>query len=319
MKKFDVIVVGELNIDLIMNQIVSFPMIGKETLANQMTLTLGSSSAIFACNLSSLGAKVAFIGKIGKDIFGDSILQALEVKGVDTSLIIQCGELKTGATLVLNFGEDRAMITHPGAMAQMRLSDIPLEKLAEAQHLHYSSYFLQPALQGDIAGLFQEAKNAGLTTSFDTQWDPSEKWNLDFNSILPFVDVFLPNEKELLKLTGTDTLETAIDIIKDKSNALVVKMGNKGSISVHKGKTLHKPPFLNKRVVDAIGAGDSFNAGFIFKYFQNAPIEVCQEFGNLIGAISTTAPGGTSAFTTPKQIMKIAKNKFGYAEHGVKE
>lgn len=318
MKKFDVVVVGELNIDLIMNQVESFPMIGKEILANHMALTLGSSSAIFASNLSSLGAKVAFIGKIGKDMFGDLVLQTLKAKGVDTSLITQSEELSTGATLVLNFGEDRAMITHPGAMAQMKLSDIPLEKLAEAKHLHFSSYFLQPALQSDIAILFQEAKKAGLTTSFDTQWDPSEKWNLDVNSILPFVDVFLPNEKELIKLTGMNTLETAIETIKGKSNALVVKMGNKGSISVHKGRTLHKPPFLNKRVVDAIGAGDSFNAGFIFKYFQNAPIEVCQEFGNLIGAISTTAPGGTTAFSTPKQIMEIAKNKFGYAEHGIK-
>lgn len=185
---------------------------------------------------------MAFIGKIGKDMFGDLVLQTLKAKGVDTSLIIQSEELNTGATLVLNFGEDRAMITYPGAMAQMKLSDIPLEKLAEAKHLHHSSYFLQPALQGDIATLFQEAKKAGLTTSFDSQWDPQEKWKLDVNAILPFVDVFLPNEMELIKLTGTNTLETAIDTIKDKSNALVVKMGNKGSISVHKGKTLHKPP-----------------------------------------------------------------------------
>ncbi len=79
-KEFDVIEVGELNVDLILNQIESFPEMGKEKLAHAMTLTLGSSSAIFASNLSSLGAKVSFIGKIGEDSFGDLILDSLITK-----------------------------------------------------------------------------------------------------------------------------------------------------------------------------------------------------------------------------------------------
>jgi sugar/nucleoside kinase (ribokinase family) len=283
-----------------------------------MTLTLGSSSAIFACNLSSLGARVVFLGMIGKDMFGEFILQALKEKGVDTSFIVQRDELSTGATLVLNYGEDRAMITHQGAMAQMKLIDIPMDIFSQASHLHFSSYFLQPALQKDVAVLFKKAKKAGLTTSFDMQWDPSEQWDLDFNTILQVVDVFLPNETELIKLTGADTLEAAVSAVKNESCALVVKMVSRGSTSFYNGKRLHQPPFLNERVVDAIGAGDSFNAGFIFKYCQNAPIEICQEFGNLIGAISTTAPGGTTAFTTPNQIMELAKHNFGYAEHEFK-
>ena len=65
-KQFDVIVVGELNVDLIMNQLHSFPETGKEKLAEKMLLTLGSSSAIFASNLAALGMKVSFVGKIGE-------------------------------------------------------------------------------------------------------------------------------------------------------------------------------------------------------------------------------------------------------------
>src|SRR5687767_11395669 len=132
MKDIDVIVVGELNVDLILNQISSFPEIGKEILAQQMTLTLGSSSAIFASNLSSLGAKVAFIGKIGQDQFGEVVLQSLKAKGVDTGLIIQSSALHTGATVVLNFDEDRAMVTHPGAMDDLHLADISPEQLSRA-------------------------------------------------------------------------------------------------------------------------------------------------------------------------------------------
>src|SRR5690606_3511616 len=100
MKKLDVIVVGELNVDLILNQIESFPKIGKETIAKGMTLTLGSSSAIFASNLSSLGVRVGFIGKLGKDTFGDLVIEKLESAGVDTSRVMRSQSVQTGATIV---------------------------------------------------------------------------------------------------------------------------------------------------------------------------------------------------------------------------
>ena len=313
-KVFDAIVVGELNVDLIFNQVESLPELGKEKLAEEMTLTLGSSSAIFASNLSALGMKVSFIGKIGNDVFGRLCKEELETKGVDTSMLMMNNSLKTGATVVLNFGEDRANITHQGAMSHLGLNDITAEMLSRAKHLHFSSYFLQPGFKTDLTALFKMAKDAGMTTSLDVQWDPQERWEFDFEKTLPFVDVFLPNEKELLKLTNRHSIDTAIDLIKDVANAVIVKLGNKGSVSFHRGKKLIKPAFLNGEVVDAIGAGDSFNAGFISKFIKDLPLGTCQEFGNLIGAISTTAAGGTSAFTDLKTTMKIAKEKFGYEE-----
>jgi sugar/nucleoside kinase (ribokinase family) len=158
------------------------------------------------------------------------------------------------------------------------------------------------------------AKELGLSTSFDAQWDPGEKWELNYKKVLQYVDVFLPNETELLHLTGKETLEAAIDEVRNTATLTVVKLGNKGSVAVCNQKTLFKESFLNKNVVDAIGAGDSFNAGFIFKFLQDAPIETCQLFGNLMGAVSTTAAGGTAAFTDLKTVMKIAKEKFGYNE-----
>ena len=117
--QYDVIVVGELNVDLILNQIDKFPVIGKEVLATQMTLTLGSSSAIFASNLKTLGTAVTYIGKLGNDNFGDHIISGLKNKGVDTSKIIISPHYNTGATIVLNFQEDRAMVTYPGAMSYL--------------------------------------------------------------------------------------------------------------------------------------------------------------------------------------------------------
>ena len=310
-KKFDVIVVGELNVDLILNSIDSFPEMGKEKIAKAMTLTLGSSSAIFASNLSSLGAKVAFVGKIGDDPFGGLVIKSLQEKKVNTDFIIT-GKLNTGATIVLNYSEDRAMVTYPGAMEDLTIADINEEAIKSAKHLHFSSYFLQPGIQPGLSKLFKTAKDNGLTTSLDIQWDPNEKWNFNYREVLPFVDVFLPNEQEALLLTRESVLENAIKELTSYAKYVVVKLGSKGSIAATGNKSVFKQSFYNKDVVDAIGAGDSFNAGFIFKFINGSGIDECQSFGNLAGAINTTAAGGTTAFESYEQVVRVGKEKFGY-------
>ncbi|MBK6281512.1 MAG: carbohydrate kinase family protein [Draconibacterium sp.] len=310
-KKYDVLVVGELNVDLILDKIEKFPEVGKEVLAQKMTLTLGSSSAIFASNISSLGARVAFIGKIGKDKFGEVVLESLEEKKVDTSMILIDKNVGTGATIILNVDEDRANTTYPGAMDLLTIDDISDEDLKKARHLHFSSYFLQPGMWGGLGKLFRKAKELGMTTSFDMQWDPQETWKLDMEDVLPYVNVFLPNETELKLLTGKNDLNEAIQFVKKYTDILVVKRGNKGSYVHFRDQLTDLPPFLNTQVVDAIGAGDSFNAGFIFKFINGADIAGCQKFGNLTGAVSTTEAGGTAAFGNFENFKNTARERFG--------
>ncbi|MEN8229083.1 MAG: carbohydrate kinase family protein [Bacteroidota bacterium] len=312
-KEFDVIVVGELNVDLILDEIERFPEIGKEVLANRMTLTLGSSAAIFASNISSLGARVAFIGKIGKDKFGEVVLETLQKSQVDVSMIKESDQFGTGATVNLNMMEDRANTTYPGAMETLTIHDISEDDLGKGKHLHFSSYFLQPGLRKDVGKLFRTAKRLGLTTSFDMQWDPREEWDLEIEEILPHVDVFLPNEKELMFLSGKHNLKEAINSIKKYTDILVIKRGNLGSMVCYRDEVLDRPAFVNQSVVDAIGAGDSFNAGFIHKYIKGNSIPECHEFGNLTGALSTTGAGGTSVFQDGEEFKKRAREMFGFS------
>jgi sugar/nucleoside kinase (ribokinase family) len=315
MKDFDVIVVGELNVDLLLNKIDSFPEMGKEKIAGSMNMILGSSSAIFASNLSSLGAKVAFIGKTGDDSFADLVLESLQRKGVNTDMIIRDPALATGATIILNYGEDRAMVTHPGAMDYLTIADVADESLLKARHLHFSSAFLQPGIKKDLAQLFAKAKKLGLTTSLDAQWDPAEKWDLDLKNIVPHVNVLLPNQKEAMYLTSAKDIDEALGRFDALGCDIVaVKMDNQGSLVRKNGKNNKLPAFLNKEVVDAIGAGDSYNAGFIFKYVQGKDLAECQRFANITGAINTTAAGGTTAFENYSAIMKLAQQRFGYTE-----
>jgi len=310
--KPEVVVIGELNVDIILNQIEGFPEMGKEKLAQGMNITLGSSSAIFASNLSTLGTSVAFIGKIGKDSFASVVLDSLNSKSVDTSYIIQSETLNTGATIVLNYDQDRAMVTFPGAMEGLKIEDIDFTFLSTARHLHFSSIFLQPGIREQLPLLFAKAKSFGLTTSLDPQWDPAEQWDVALAELLPVVDVFLPNKAEFFLLTGSESLEDGMKKINEiaPNLILIVKDGSNGAYGWQAGKLIHQPAFLNTKVVDCIGAGDSFNAGFIHAFINGSSVEKCLEKGALTGAISTTRSGGTGAFKNLESIREIASDNF---------
>ena len=313
-EQFDVLVVGELNVDLILDDLGGMPVMGKEQFAGAMHYTLGSSSAILAANLSHLGIKVAFAGKTGKDDFARKICRDLESKRVDTSMIQKLAHQSTGITVALSKGEERAMITYPGAMTLLTAKDITDQMLLTASHLHVSSVFLQTGLLPDVVNLFYRARQLGLTTSLDPQWDPSEKWELPLKKLLPYVNVFLPNIKELLALTGADSKETALEELKEYLHILVVKDGKNGADGWFNHKWTHQPAFVNPEVVDAIGAGDSFNAGFIYEFIKNRSLEKCLKKGALMGAISTTASGGTAAFEKMPagQPLPLEKYKLKY-------
>lgn len=313
MKKFDIIALGELNVDLLLNKIGGFPEVGKEIFAKEMTLTLGSSTAIFAANAASLGAKVSFLGMVGNDDFGAFVRTSLEKREVDTSNLIEVSTAATGLTAILNYDQDRANVTYPGAMSIMGVKDIRPEVIAQAKHVHISSIFLQETLHKDIYEIVKLVKDNGATLSMDMQFDPEEKWDFDYKKILPLVDIFMPNIQELTAVTGKKNLEEAVAEVRPYINVLVVKMGSKGSTVVTKEGEKFLPAMLNSNVVDAIGAGDSFNSGFITAFVQGKDLEYCQYLGNLTGAINTTAAGGTGAFTSKEAVEDAALRYFNQA------
>ena len=312
MKKYDIAAIGELNVDIILNGIESEPEIGKEKFCKDMIVTLGSSTAIFAANAAALGSKVCFVGLVGNDSFGDLVKTSLAAKGVATHFI-GTGDTPTGATICMSYGEDRANLTYQGSMDVMGFDQIDKSVFDLSKHIHLSSLFMQSALLRDIDKVLDLAKEKGVTVSLDTQWDPMEKWALDYARVLPRITIFMPNEKELCALTGKDNLEDAIaEVLPYLGNMMLVKCGSKGSLLIKKdGSRKLLPAFLNKDVVDAIGAGDSFNSGFISAFVKGLSPEECQITGNLTGAVNTTAAGGTGAFTSLEDVRAICKTKFG--------
>jgi sugar/nucleoside kinase (ribokinase family) len=304
-KNFDILVVGELNIDLILDGIQKAPAMGKEQRASEMTLTMGSSSAIFAVNASGLGSNVTFCGKAGTDSFGEFMISSLDSFGVNTDTIITDDSCKTGATIIFHYQNDRMMVTHPGAMEQMTVGEVPDKLFKQSRHLHVSAIFFQTQIKNRLAELFIKAKKNGMTTSLDLQWDPDEKWDIDLEKILPLTDFFMPNETELLQITQTDQLQNALQKLNKFDTYIVVKRGVNGAILQQNGETTESPAYDVPGYIDAVGAGDSFNAGFIHAFLSGENLERCLKLGNLTAAVSTTAAGGTGAIQSFEQVIEM--------------
>ena len=128
--------------------------------------------------------------------------------------IISSDSADTGITVALNAGEDRAMVTYPGAMNELNEEDITDSMLDSVSHLHVSSIFLQPALKPGLIKLFRRARHKGLTTSLDPQWDPAGKWDFGMEQLLPDINIFLPNLEELKNITRQHSLEDCLSAIK---------------------------------------------------------------------------------------------------------
>ena len=257
-KPFDILVAGEINPDLILTGDVSAEFNQVEKLVDSATLAIGSSSAIFACGAARLGLHVAFIGVCGDDVFGRFMLDEMQKRNVDVSNVIVRSDGQTGLSVILNRDADRAILTHPGLIADLAASDIPDSLLRQARHLHVASYFLQTKLQPDLPALFRRARSLGLTTSLDTNYDPSEKW-IGFDELLSVTNIFLPNEKEAKSLSGEGNVYEAATRLAVKVEALAIKMGADGAIGVHE-KQVVRVPSIPVNVVDTVGAGDSFDA-----------------------------------------------------------
>lgn len=296
MPHFDVSVAGELNLDLILYGLPPQLEPEREVMADGVALTLGSSSAIFAHNLAVLGSKVGFISRIGSDPLGEIALTRLAAGGVDVSKVRRvAGPVTSGLTVILPRAGSRNILTYPGTMREMCFEDMDLDYLAGAKHFHLSSFFLHPKLRPRIPELFRVMKEHGLSSSLDTNDDPEDLWSEDLFETLKFVDIFLPNDREAKKISRTDDLEAAIAWLKQRVPVLVVKLGAHGAIGFGPQGSVRCPA----RIVDAVdpvGAGDSFDAGFIHAFMHGADLAGCLESGNAAGAFSTTRPGGTEAF-----------------------
>jgi sugar/nucleoside kinase (ribokinase family) len=302
-KPFDLIVPGEINPDLILNGNV-IPEFGQvEKLVDSASLTIGSSSVIFACGAARLGLKVAFVGICGDDVFGHFMLDEMTSRDVDISAIRIDPNKKTGLSVILSKANDRAILTHPGTISDLRAEDVTDEILGSARHLHVASYFLQTSLQPGLPNLFHRAHVLGLSTSLDTNWDPSERWS-GVNDLLALADVFMPNENEAKAIASARTVGQALKSLGKRTSTIAVKRGADGALARRDEETASVRALCCDEVVDTVGAGDSFDAGLICGFLKGWSLEKILWLASVCGSLSTRAAGGTAAQPTLEEALQ---------------
>ncbi len=303
---YDILVIGDLNVDFNLIGEDVTPEFGQvEKLVEDASLNLGGSSAIFACQAARLGLRVAFVGVIGDDAFGRFLLDTLRARGVDVSHVRILSTVKTAVTLHLVRGNDRAMLTYLGTLAEVEAALVPPEVLAGARHVHSGSYFMQPRLRPGLPALFADARRLGATTSLDTNFDPSGAWDDGIKAVLAHTDVFLPNEQELQHIAGVSDIQIAARWAASRVKTVAVKLGAAGAMARDgDAEARWTPPPV--QVVDTTGAGDSFDAGFIYGYLNGWPLADAVRLGCACGSLSTTGPGGISAQPTLDEARRFA-------------
>lgn len=293
---FDLLVVGDCNPDLLVTGADLEPEFGQaEKLVDGMSLMIGGSAAITAVAAARLGLRVALVAAVGDDPAGELMLGLLGRESVDTSRVVVRAGVATGFTTVLSRGADRAILTALGAIATLTADDV---QLAGARHLHVSSYFLlEDQLGAGLAPLLHAARGLGLTTSLDTNYDPSRRWgDSRLRAALRETDVFLPNEAEALGISGAAELSEAVSALSDLCGSVAVKLGPSGALCAAQGAEPRLVTGPAVQPLDTTGAGDCFNAGLITGLLEGLDLAAATALGCAAGAASVTGIGGTGAY-----------------------
>lgn len=305
-RRFDLTLVGDANIDIMLYGLPADLTPERELLATDMRTLLGGSAAITAHNLAALGNTTGFITTAANDHFGNLCQMELRQAGVDLSRCIPVEQTQTGVTVLIQNQDFRRMLTYAGATFHLDYRSLDLAYLADSRHFHMSSYYLQRALTEQIPQLFSTLKKAGLTISLDPNDDPACMWDRGILEALRFVDVLMPNEREACQLAKEPDLDRAIATLVQLVPLLIVKRGAHG-VTAHSGTQSWNASARPVQVVDAVGAGDSFNAGFLHAWTRGWSMEQSLAYGNLAGAWSTTASGGTVAFREKHSLSALGE------------
>lgn len=294
------LVIGDLNIDLILAKLRNFPSLGSEVIAKNYLMDIGGSGGIFSSVLSQLGIKTYIISKVCSDIFGKFLLEKLRLYDVDVSHLILTDnnrnglELSTGLTINLSFKDDKQQISSLNLLKNLSIEEIIFDDIKNIGHVHFTSYYMMNNLKSDYIKLIKHIKTKypDATISFDTNDDPEDKWESNkVFKILRHVDIYFANKKEAMKVTNTTNIEKAVDKLNKEVGTVIIKLGREGCMSkLEKYCYIKKPPDSNFK--DSTGAGDNFDAGFIYGYMNNFSFEKSLEIANICGAKSTEYLGG---------------------------
>ena len=304
---FDLLIVGDANPDVVLHGAPEKLAYGQaEQLVESGALTVGGSAGIMACAAARLGLRTAFVSITGDDAAGRFMREELARRGVDVSGVDVRPDLATGITVALARDDDRAIVTFPGGMDQLTADMVDDDLMRAARHVHVSSFYLQPRLAPGLRGLFEAAHTAGAGTSLDLNWDPAEQWDGGLADVLPAVDVLFANAAEAAAVSGARDPAVAATVLAARGPLPVIKLGAAGALT-HDGCRLVRVSAPAVTVVDTVGAGDTFDAGFLCGRLLGWEVSRSLALGVACGSLSVGGPGGVGAQPTLESALTVVE------------
>lgn len=301
-KKWDIYVYGDVNIDIVIPDVEKFPQPGQEDEVPVMETFVGGGAALFTLGTGKLGLHPVFQGEIGDDCYGEMIRKTFRECNVDDSLLRTDSSQKTGISLSFTNEKDRSFLTFRGTNEKLSIDSVDVEQVKQASHIHVTGYAGSLNHDSYLRFLKSIKSETQATVSFDLGWDSTGEWNQGIYELFPYIDVLFMNETEAVHYSRkSDAYEAAKDFAKH-CRLVAIKMGKEGSIAVSDGTLYQASPYKVK-AIDTTGAGDSFNAGFVYGYLKGKSVEECLKCGNGCGALSVTALGGNTGFPTEEKLM----------------
>jgi ribokinase len=296
----DVIVGGDLFVDLIFSGFPCWPQPGTEAFAREFHRDVGGGAAISACGLARLGSRTAILGAVGHDS-GQWVAERLNSAGVSTSQLRFEPVEPTAITVAISTPEERTFLTYHGTNScfpAMLRAAVSSGQLANARHIHLA---WAPDLDTGAA-LLAAIRGEGCTISLDAGWH--EEWLADPRSIalLPLIDIFFPNEVEARRMTGEVDYERMLRRLASAgARRVALKLGPDGAAMLWDGDIMRVKP-CPVRPIDTTGAGDCFNAGFLHFWLRGEAPLTCLRAGNFCGGASTEAHGGINGFPDRERV-----------------
>lgn len=299
----EVLVAGDLFLDLVMSGFESWPSPGEEAFAKEFHKEVGGGAAITACCLSKLGLPTLVLGAVGK-ADGQWMLDELRRRDVDTSAILVTEAEPTAFTVSVSNSRDRSLFTYGGANRELpalveSLPDLTTEK--QVRHVHLA-HAIDPSRARIV---FEALRDRGCTVSLDVGWHPN--WLTDPKAVaaLPLVDIFFPNEREAAKMTGKTEKRLILEAFQQMGlRQVALKLGASGAALLSKGEIIFQEPGPVDPI-DTTGAGDCFDAGFLYAWLRGLEPKQCLQAGAACGELSVRALGGVAGTPTREELDSI--------------
>jgi sugar/nucleoside kinase (ribokinase family) len=282
-KQYDVVVPGAYFCDLVFTGLPEIPGLGKDVYAQNFKIVPGGVYYPVSI-LNKLGLKVGWKGRFGNDLFSQFILDIIKEEGIDPSLIEIVDDPLQSVAASFSFEHERGFVSY---------TEAPFSYLHKSEIEGINTRcFLIPGLDylGDLAELNQASNRQSFIIFQECQHTSLTLESPEFVETLKTINIFAPNEAEALHLTGETSIEAALSRLSELIPLVIIKRGAEGAIAQH-GTEIVQVPAIKVDVVDTTGAGDSFNAGFLYAYLAGLPLETCLRYGAITGGLSTTGPG----------------------------